>query len=142
MKRYISPLQKIITALTISLIGLILLILTAIQTNAVEYHPNIRPAFEQYQQVEQPYNAPVHKARIDWNSYNYNDPMWGWYYKQLWWLYHPNSGETPPWLIPTTPVGDGILILALLSTLYAIKICVSQKKVVPLQPETQNTPTD
>ena len=91
----------------------------SIHMHAAEYHSNVRPAFEEYQQVEQPYSAP-YKAPIDWNSLDYDDAIWGWYYKQLWWLYHPNSGETPPWLIPSAPIGDGIWFLFVLSLLYAL----------------------
>lgn len=44
-----------------------------------------------------PVKAP-NKAPIDWNSLDYDNPIYGWIYRELWYLYHPNSTETPPWI--------------------------------------------
>lgn len=89
-----------------------------------DYQPQIREPFEEYK-VEQPYQQP-NKAPIDWNSLDYENPIWGWYYKQLWYLYHPNSSDTPPW-IKTVPLDD-IYVLLYLSLLYIIYIHIFLKK--------------
>jgi len=78
------------------------------------------------------YNAPSNRGIVNWDNLDYNDPTWGWLYKQLWYISHPNSSEQPPWLNPV-PISDAIPFMLLLSGIFAIKIWSRQKKVVPLQ---------
>lgn len=118
MKRFLLQFSKRLLVL------LLALTLSSFQFN----EENIREPFADYK-VEQP--APS-KAPIDWNSLDYNDAMWGWYYKQLWWLYHPN-GNNPPWL-NNVPIGDGFWFLLGLSGIFLYyqvtkqrKICIYQK---------------
>lgn len=79
-----------------------------------DYQPQIREPFEDYN-VEQQYKAPNKAPIINWNDLDYDNPVWGWYYKQLWYLYHPNSTETPPW-IKTVPLDDEYILIAFLLT--------------------------
>lgn len=106
----------------------LLLINILIFTNsfAFEYEPQIREPFENYK-VEQPYKAPS-KAPIDWNSLDYNDAMWGWYYKQLWYLYHANTGETPPWLITPMPIDDDLIPCILMCGIFAVYTFLHTKR--------------
>jgi hypothetical protein len=107
----------------------IILIILSITLTSYNYQPNIIEPFQDYQ-TTQPYNYnnTPNKAphAIDWNNLNYNDPIWGWYYKQLWYLYHPNSTETPPWLI-IVPVID-IYPLFIFIITYLIYLIIKQKK--------------
>ena len=94
----------------------ILLIFLFLTLTSFDYQPQIREPFEEYK-VEQPYQQP-NKAPIDWNSLDYDNPYYGWYYKQLWYLYHPNSTDTPPW-IKATPIND-VYILFIFAFIYII----------------------
>lgn len=96
---------------------LIILIILFLTLTSYNYQPQIREPFEEYNKIEEPYKAP-NKAPIDWNSLDYDNPIWGWYYKQLWYLYHPNSTETPPW-IKQAPLDD-IYVLLYLALIYII----------------------
>ena len=81
------------------------------------HEPQIHEPFVDYriQQIEQADSAP-----IDWDSLDYNDRIWGWYYKQLWYLYHANSGETPPWLLPKTPIEDDVIPYLIMCGIFAV----------------------
>lgn len=91
-----------------------------------KYQPQLREPFEE-QKIELPNNTP-NRAPIDWNSLDYYDYYWGWYYRQLWYLYHPNSSETPPWIKSVPLNGEYVLILfafvylLIISKKYIIKI--------------------
>lgn len=79
--------------------GLIILFFTLQSFN---YEPQIQEPFAEYQ-VQQPYyqSPQPNKAPIDWDNLPYDDATWGWLYKELWYIYHPNSGEIPPWIKQT-----------------------------------------
>lgn len=94
----------------------ITLILLMLILMSFDYQPQIREPFEEYK-VEQPYQQP-NKAPIDWNSLDYDNPYYGWYYKQLWYLYHPNSTDTPPW-IKVVPIDD-VYILFIIAFIFII----------------------
>lgn len=85
----------------------------------VEYHhaSPIRPAFEEPEIEQAPFKAT--KA-IDWDNLPYDDASIGWYYQLLWYLYHPSGTETPPWLKPVVPVGDGIGVLMALCIVWCL----------------------
>ena len=111
-------------------------ILLTITINAFEYEPQIREPFEDYK-IEQPYKAPA-KALIDWNNLDYDDAMWGWYYKQLWYLYHANSGETPPWLKPM-PIDDDLIPYLIMCGIFAVCTHFSTNRTnSPLSKRTQS----
>lgn len=84
-----------------------------------DYQPQIREPFTDYRVEQQYYQAPS-KAATDWDNLDYDDPTWGWLYKQLWYLYHPNSGETPPWLIPVVPIENDLTPLIFLWCLFVL----------------------
>lgn len=105
----------------------IILILILLTLTSFEYQPQIREPFEDYK-VEQPYQAPA-KAPIDWDNLDYDNPVWGWYYKQLWYLYHPNSTETPPW-IKTVPI-EGCYVLLFFGFMYAAVLKYTNRKNLP-----------
>ena len=104
----------------------IILILLFITTTSFDYQPQIREPFEEYNKIEEPYKEP-NKAPINWNDLDYDNPVWGWYYKQLWYLYHPNSTETPPWL-KTVPINDEYIFLICLLTYILLKTQTYKKK--------------
>lgn len=116
MKRFLLQFSKRLLVL------LLALTLSSFQFN----EENIREPFADYK-VEQPYGSPS-KVPIDWNSLDYDDYYWGWYYRQLWYLYHPNSSETPPWIKSVPLNGEYVLILfafvylLIISKKYIIKI--------------------
>lgn len=103
-------------SISISIILLIWLTLTSLN-----YQSPVREPFEEYNkqlqqpQMVQPYYAP---QATDWNNLPYDDPTWGWYYKLMWYLNHPNSTEIPPWELPQTPLTDDITILTILTLIY------------------------
>ena len=82
----------------------------------MNYQSPVREAFEDYKepQVVQPYYAP---QATDWDNLPYDDPTWGWYYKLMWRLNHPEGG-TPPWEKPAVPIGDGVFILLIFGLIY------------------------
>ena len=107
--------------LTLLLINILLIT----NINAFEYQPQIREPFEDYK-VEQPYKAPS-KAPIDWDNLDYNDAMWGWYYRQLWYLYHANSWETPPWLKPM-PIDDDLIPYLIMCGIFVVYAYLNTKR--------------
>lgn len=132
---YINRIKYILT-----LFAMILLL------SSFQYQPNIQQPFqeptqeikyismhnttedEKYNNIyNETYNDEtnnINKApnkKIDWDNLPYDDYIWGWYYKQLWYLYHPNSTETPPW-IKTMPLNTNniSIFFILLSSIYII----------------------
>lgn len=106
----------------------IALLAAFIMLQSFTYIPQIKEPFTEYQ-TKPPYTDEENSSakapnNIDWDNLDYNDSLFGWYYRQLWYLYHINSNETPPWEL-SVPLSDGILPLLLFSgifTAYKTKI--------------------
>lgn len=98
--------------------NLIIIIAMLLMLCSWEYQSPIREPFEDYKEVENPYAAP-NRAPINWDDLPYDDPNFGWLYRQLWYLYHSGSTETPPWE-KTVPVGDGICLLLTAVGVYIV----------------------
>ena len=110
----------------------IIILILLLTLTSFEYQPQITEPFQDYK-VEQPYQSQYNvqspnKAPINWYTLDYDDPVWGWYYKQLWYLYH-GSGETPPW-INAAPIGDAVPFLLLLSGIYLLYKTKNKNKFV------------
>lgn len=98
-----------------------LLILLFLTLSSFKYEPNVRePFWEEKEQQEEIDKKLKAKGYIDWDNIDYNDDLFGWYYKQLWYFYHVGTDEIPPWERQQAPLKDGLYCLLLFSLLYAV----------------------